>query len=148
MIVEVEVTVARPAPEVFDVMADVRNEPRWNSQVSSAELTSGEPIGAGSVFHTVNRGQPYNGRITEYERPDRLTFAVSGRRLDILASMELTEVPGGTQLTGRFELSPRGPMKLMMAVMSPLIRRDFSQQLASFKELCEARGGTDDVTGQ
>lgn len=58
------------APEVaFDLMADVRHEPEWNSQVSRAELTSGEPIAAGSRFVIVNRGEAFDATISTYDRP-------------------------------------------------------------------------------
>jgi hypothetical protein len=46
VIVDVEVSVARPRAEVFDLMADARNETAWNSQATSSELVSEEPIGA------------------------------------------------------------------------------------------------------
>ena len=52
MIVDVEVPIARPRTEVFDLMADARNETVWNSQVASSELVSDEPIGLGSRFVT------------------------------------------------------------------------------------------------
>jgi len=49
--------VACPAEQAFDLMADARNEVRWNLRVSRSELVSGDLIGAGSRFLTVNRGQ-------------------------------------------------------------------------------------------
>ena len=59
-------------PEVaFDLMADARNEPEWNSQVSATELKSGEPIAAGSQFVIVNRGEAFDATILTYDRPGR-----------------------------------------------------------------------------
>lgn len=42
MEVTVSVVVLRPAEEVFDALADVRNETAWNSHVTRAEMTSPE----------------------------------------------------------------------------------------------------------
>ena len=58
--------------EVFDTLADLRNETQWNARVSSAELRSDEPIGLGSRFGIVNGGSSYDATITTYERPSRL----------------------------------------------------------------------------
>jgi hypothetical protein len=50
--IEGEIIVERPVEEVFDFVADVRNEPRYNPRMLSAELVSEEPIGSGSRFRT------------------------------------------------------------------------------------------------
>jgi uncharacterized protein YndB with AHSA1/START domain len=70
--------IARPPEEVFDLLADLRNDPRWNSRVSRAELVSAEPIGQGSRFAIVNGGTEYDVTITTYERPSRLVYEASG----------------------------------------------------------------------
>jgi uncharacterized protein YndB with AHSA1/START domain len=57
MLASVAVDITAPPELVFDLMADARTEPTWNSQVSETELTTPEPIGSGSRFRTVNRGQ-------------------------------------------------------------------------------------------
>src|SRR5436305_14518237 len=71
--------IACPPEQVFDTLADLRNETQWNSRVSSAELRSAEPIGPGSRFAIVNGGTPYDVTITTYERPSRLALAASGK---------------------------------------------------------------------
>ena len=71
--------IACPAEQVFDMVADLRNETRWSSRVSSAELRTGEPIERGSRFSIVNGGTPYEVTITTYDRPSRLVVEASGR---------------------------------------------------------------------
>src|SRR5439155_22825205 len=89
--------IIKASPEaVFDAMADVRNETQWNTQVSRSQLLSSEPIGEGSRFETVNRGQPYVVTITTYERPNRLGFGVTGKGVDITATFEFTAADDGT----------------------------------------------------
>ena len=46
--------IACPPEQVFDMVVDLRNETRWSSRVSSAELRSAEPIQLGSRFAIVN----------------------------------------------------------------------------------------------
>jgi len=141
MIVPVEVTIEAPIGRVFDLMADTRNEPRWNSRVSSAALVSELPIGRGSEFSTVNRGRTFRAVITEYERPSHLRFDVTGDAMPVQGRLAFTEHGEGTQMTGSFDFTGQGAMKVMLPVMAPLIRRDFPQQMASFKAFCEADAG-------
>ena len=49
-----ESDIARSPEEVFDRMADARNEPSWNTQVSRPDLVSGDQVGPGAKFVTVN----------------------------------------------------------------------------------------------
>jgi len=139
MIVNVDVVVDRPRTEVFDAMADARNEPAWNSQVSKCELVTEPPIGACTTFTTTNRGRPYAAEITTYERPERLTFEVTGSQLTIVGEMAFAEVDEGTSLTAHFDMAPKGVMKVLMPLMGRAIRRDFPQQFSSFKAFCESR---------
>ncbi len=120
-------------------MADARNEPLWNTQVSRSELESAEPVGAGAQFSTINRGQPYTATITDYVRPDRLTFQVHGKRMDITGAMHFTAIPTGTRLEADFDFQPRGLMAVVMRLMAPAIRRGFPRQFAGFATFCESR---------
>ena len=48
--VEGEIVIDRPAEEVFDFVADERNEPRYNPKMRRAEQISDGPIGVGTRF--------------------------------------------------------------------------------------------------
>jgi uncharacterized membrane protein len=140
MIVNVTVTIEAPIGRVFDLMADTRNEPAWNSQVSSAELVSGEPVGAGSEFTTVNRGRTFRAVLTEYDRPRHLGYEVTGKPMAIRASLDFAEHGESTEMTGAFDFTGFGAMKVMLPLMAGAIRRDFPRQMASFKAFCERDG--------
>jgi uncharacterized protein YndB with AHSA1/START domain len=74
--VEGEIIISRPVEEVFDFVADERNEPRYNPRMLSAEKTSDGPVGAGTRFRTelktMGRPMPMVVEFTGYERPRRL----------------------------------------------------------------------------
>ncbi len=139
MIVDVEVPIARPRTEVFDLMADARNETVWNSQVASSELVSDEPIGLGSRFVTVNRGQSYDATITTYDPPHEIAFDVVGKTLKIVGRFRFADLSGNTVLRAHFDMTPLGFMKVLLPLMSPMVRRDFPKQLNSFKAFSESR---------
>ncbi len=132
-----ESDIARPPEEVFDRMADARNEPSWNSQVSRSDLVSDGEVGPGSRFVTVNRGKPYDATITTYERPGRVVFEVTGKPLDITASFTITPRGDGSHVESRFDFRPKGSMKLMFSLMQSAIRKDIANQSESFKRFCE-----------
>jgi uncharacterized membrane protein len=48
--VEGEIVIERPIEDVFDFVADERNEPRYNPQMISVEQLSDGPIGLGTQF--------------------------------------------------------------------------------------------------
>ena len=125
-----------PPERVFDAMADARNEPRWNSRVSKAELRSGEPIGPGSRFAIVNSGTSYDVTITTYDRPSRLVFEGTGNP-DVTIAYTFAASGEGTELSSDFDFRPRGFSTVLFGVLAPLIRHDVRKQLGSFKALCE-----------
>ena len=139
MIVDVEVPIARPRTEVFDLMADARKETVWNSQVASGELVSDEPIGLGSRFVTVNRGQSYDATITACDPPHEIAFDVVGKTLKIVGRFRFADLSGNTVLRANFDMTPLGFMKVLLPLMSPMVRRDFPKQLNSFKAFSESR---------
>jgi uncharacterized protein YndB with AHSA1/START domain len=127
-----------PAPPeaVFDAMADARNEPKWNSRVSSAELRSDEPIGIGSRFAIVNGGTAYDVTITTYDRPSRLVFEGVGNP-NVTIAYAFRPSDDGTELASDPEFRPEGVSKVLFAVLAPVIRRDVRKQTASFQAFCQ-----------
>ena len=132
-----ESDIARPPVEVFDRMADARNEPSWTSQVSRSELVSEEPIGQGSRFVTMNRGKPYDSTITTHRSPELLVFEVAGKPLDITASFTITPRGDGAHVVSEFDFRPKGGMKAMFPLMQSAVRKDIAKQSQSFKRFCE-----------
>ena len=130
-----------PPARAFDVMADIRNETQWNDGVSKAELTTEEPIGHGSRFVT-DHGSPLGqieSTITRFDRPDRLEFAATSKRMDLDISFTFTEVASGTHVHGTFEPRPKGIMAVLFPLLRPMIRRDMAKQHQNLKALCESQ---------
>ena len=87
MRVEGDIVIERPIEEVFDFVADERNEPRYNPQMTRADKVSPGPIGLGSKFNSVMNG--VGGRaemtieFTEFERPRRIAETTHLSSMDI-----------------------------------------------------------------
>ncbi len=75
--IEGDILISRPVDEVFDFVADERNEPRYNPRMRRGEKISAGPIGLGTRFRaetsTARGTAPMTVEITAYERPRRLT---------------------------------------------------------------------------
>ena len=128
-----------PSTTVFDLMADARNETRWNGSVSRAELVTDEPIGEGSRFTVLNRGREDEVTITLFDRPERLEFVVTSKAMDIDITYAFAENDGTTTAVGKFDARPKGFMKVVLPLLMPVIKRDLAKQHANFKELCETQ---------
>jgi hypothetical protein len=134
-----ELRINCPPAAAFDLMADVRKTTEWNGGISSAEMTSTGPIGKGSRFVAVNRGQRMESIITTFDRPGLLEFATTGRGMDVTGRFWFQPAEPGTDLTIELEPSPKGLMKFLLPVLKPMIRRDLSTQHAKFKDYCESQ---------
>lgn len=73
-------TIDAPVGEVFDMVADERNEPRYNPRIVRAEKVSDGPVGMGARFVAEPKGMGAKGEMTlavlEYDRPHRLRTVV------------------------------------------------------------------------
>jgi uncharacterized protein YndB with AHSA1/START domain len=139
---EVDSTIKASPEAAFDAMADARNEPRWNSQVSGCSLATSEPIGHGSRFETVNRGRTYQAEITTFDRPNQLTFEVTGKGMDITATFAFTADGEGTANHATFDFRPKGFLRVMFPLMKPLVAKDGPKQAANFAAFVEGRSAS------
>lgn len=136
-----ELTIDCPSATAFDLMADVRNEAEWNDDVSGAEMRSEGPVGQGSKFVT-HHGRPLgqiDSTITTFERPGRLEFTATSKRMDLDISFTYTETDTGTLVHGEFDPKPKGIMKLLFPLLRPMISRDMAKQHQNLKAFCESQ---------
>ena len=132
----------RPAEDVFDFLADLRNEKRWNPRVRQLTLATPGPIAAGSVF----RGE-YQGlgtlvtTLTEYDRPNRIGFRSEGPRAQLEGVFTIGPNGRGAAVTLDATVQPRGLLALLAPVMGPAFRRQNAAAAVRLTRLLE--GGPD-----
>ena len=138
-----EIVINRPVEEVFDFVADERNEPRYNPRMLSSELLSPGPVGLGSRFRAVMGSGPRRTTMTTeftgYQWPRRLALRSHLSAMEIHGSLTFDPVPGGTRMRWSWEVAPRGLLKLV----SPLVVRVGARQeraiWTGLKRLLEAK---------
>ena len=139
--VEGEIVICRPVEEVFDFVADERNEPRYNPRMVRAEKLSAGPIGAGSRFHAEMRGRrrpvELSTEFTGYERPSRLALTARLATMEIRGSLTFEPVPEGTRMRWLWNLEPRGLLNVLGPLIVPLGRRQEKAIWSGLKRLLE-----------
>ena len=97
-----QVLIRRPVDEVFDFVADERNEPTYNpDMLDSKKITEG-PVGAGTRFRaTIRSGRrPVDMQIdyTTFDRPHLLASTTRMATADFTGTLTFTPIPAGTRL--------------------------------------------------
>jgi carbon monoxide dehydrogenase subunit G len=143
--IEGEIVINRPVDEVFDFVADERNEPRYNPRMLSSEKLSPGPIGPGTRFRAefASRRRPVAMTIefTGYQRPRRLASWSRLPMMDIRGALTFDPVPGGTRMRWSWDAEPRGVLKLAFPMFARIGRRQERDTWTSLKRLLEAREG-------
>src|SRR5919202_2998489 len=127
--IEREIVIHRPVEEVFDFMADGRNEPQYNPHMLRAEQTSAGPIGRGTRFRTevMTRGRSMEMayEITAYERPQRLASRLSKPLpvMDVQSTETFEPARGGTRMRWVWDVEPRGVFRLMPPLLARMLGR-------------------------
>jgi carbon monoxide dehydrogenase subunit G len=143
MLVEGDIVIERSREDVFDFVADERNEPQYNPGMTRAEKISPGPIGVGTRFRSVMTGVGGTAEMTieftEYDRPRRLASTTQLSNMDIKGVLSFEPVPEGTRMKWVWDIEPRGLYKLM----GPLVRRMGERQertiWTGLKHVLEAR---------
>ena len=112
-----QVTIRRPAGEVFAFLADGLNGPKWRPGIIDIALVSGNGVGA-----TYKQGVKGPGgsrveadyRVTAYEPDARLAFEAIAGPVRPTGEYVLEEVEGGTRLTFALRAELGGIKKLLM----------------------------------
>lgn len=128
------VTIDRPVGEVFDFVAELSNEPKWDLHVREVVRPKQGPLALGSTFEWLVRflgTETHVGEVTAFE-PNR-SIEMTTLEGPILPQITHTFQPDGerTTYTRRIRFETRGLMK----VMEPLIKRMPSPNARSAENL-------------
>jgi len=142
MKIETSIMINRPVEEVFAVLSNVENNPKWSSAFLEVMKTSEGPIGVGTTWRGVGKflSQRIETEIevTEYE-PDRKSTQKSKSRpfpTEVRWTFELVE--GGTRVNVRLDAEPGGFFKVAEPLVAKMAKRNSEGDLANLKDLMEA----------
>jgi len=140
--IEGEITIHRPVEEVFDFVADERNEPQYNPRMLDVQLISDAPIGLGARFRAelrTGRGtMPMTIEFTGFSRPIRLASVTHSPMMDTTGALTFEPAGDGTRMRWSWDVEPRGLLRLMPGVVGVIGRRQERTIWGNLKRLLES----------
>ena len=134
-------SIRRPAAEVFSFIADVRNDPRWHTDVLEARLIEGTTVDKDSTFEI--KTKPVMGvsggtvTVSEYDPPSRIVFDVRMGKLEPTTTFTVVPHGQGCRVTRRIDMEPQGLMRVMAPFMGGMMRKRNAGFLANLKRVLE-----------
>lgn len=139
--IEGEIVIDRPVEQVFDFVADQRNELRYNPQMRGSEKITEGPIGLGTQF----RAEVVSGRqvvpmvieVTGYERPRMLASTTRMSAMDIRYTLTFDAASQGTRMRWVGDVQPNGWLRLISPWVGWVGRRQELRIWTSLKHFLE-----------
>ena len=135
------ITIARPVEEVFDVVADERNEPQYNPDLLSSEMLTAGPIGVGTRFRAVHAGRPRPFELaielTEFDRPRRIGSTTASPAGTIRGAVTFEPAVGGTRMSWSWDVRPEGAARYLGPLVALIGRREERACWAGLKRYLE-----------
>jgi uncharacterized protein YndB with AHSA1/START domain len=139
--IETSIVINRPVGDVFAVLSNVENNPKWSAVFLDAKKTSEGPIGVGTTWRVVGRafGQGIEAEVevTEYE-PNRKWAQKQSGPISAKIWQTYEPVEEGTRVNVAFEAEPGGFFKLAEPLVKTMMKRGIATDLATVKDLMEA----------
>ena len=139
--VQGEIVIERPVEVVLDYVADPRNEPTYNPRMLRSEKLTDGPVDVGTRFRAVVRSvrRPIDMliEVTEHKLPTRFGSRTTMSSADIEGGLTFVPVAGGIWMTWSWEISPKGPLRLLTPLVVRLGRRQEKTCWTGLKQYLE-----------
>lgn len=141
------VIIGRPMAEVFALLADLRNVPRWDPAIESVDLSGPVALGTWGMLRPaasevasmpVPSSLPFE--VVEYEPPSRLAIKASEGSTDATVRWSVAPVaglPDVTRVTVETIVQGRGLLRVAERMFGALTPKDSSKALLKLKDLLE-----------
>jgi uncharacterized membrane protein len=139
---DVSTTIKRPVEDVFAVMSNVENNPKWSSVALEAEQTSPGPIGVGTtarfVGKVLGRRIESDFEVTEFEPNRKFASLSKSGPFPLQVTVTFEPIEGGTRVNTTIEGEPGGFFKLAEPLIVSVSKRQSQSDLDNLKDLMEA----------
>jgi uncharacterized membrane protein len=137
-----EITILRPAEEVFGFLSDFENIPKWNYYVRSVRKVSDGEIGLHSVFHQIREHDEQIYEIIDYRPGESLVVRTRpGSELQFERAFTLRSVNGATELADDWKLDT-GRSGLVEKLAAKTVKKAVLDNTVRLKELLETGSTT------
>jgi len=146
-----EADIHASAERVFSLLADLRDYDRWlpgSPAFHGTVAISEGPIAVGTTYLEPGPLGTRHGIVTEMDRPTRLAFeqpmTLKPRALGVIGiKLAHTLTPDGPylHLLRALEITPRGPVRLVMPLLVGMFRAENERMMRTLKTYAEANPG-------
>jgi uncharacterized membrane protein len=141
--VDHEITVNRPAAEVFAYLTNIDTLPEWQASVVAARKETPGPVAAGTRFVESRRWLGHSVEstieVTEHKPAERFTLRVISGPVTFRVTHSLDEQNGATRMRIQGEGEPHGLARMAGGLMARRARQEFETDFGRFKSLLESR---------
>ena len=142
MRLEFMIDIHRPVPEVFGVVGNLENDPKWQKAVTQATKVSAGPIAEGRAFAMSSgswAGQrwPIWSFATTPRRGGSVLGCVSGP-FEFTTEVSFEPIARGTRMVTLVAGQPKGLVKLAAITLSSHRRHEIEADLHNLKRMLEA----------
>jgi hypothetical protein len=139
----ITVSIARSAPDIFAVLADVEKNAAWSSTAVEGRQTSPGVVGVGTTAREVSvflgRRIEVDSEIVEFEPDQKLSYVTRGGPFPFRGTFELQKsADDSSALTATFDMRPSGLLRYVDGVITAMAKRQFGADLANLKRLMES----------
>jgi hypothetical protein len=139
--IEGEIFIKRPPGEVFNFVADERNEPKYNPQMVRVEKLTSGPVDEGTRYRawmrSGRRTQEMLIETTRFDPPTTLSSTTTLKNMTINGTLTFSSEGEGTRMRWSWQLEPTGFLHLIRPVVDLLGRRQEKRIWTGLKELME-----------
>lgn len=125
--IEGRTSFARSPEQMFDFLADPRNEPAYNPRIRSARKLTPGAIGPGTryVQHAKSFGRVGDVTIVlvDYQRPRRLSWDIQSAGMSVRGDVRFDPRAAGCRVSWAWDLHPKGAWRLLGPLMGLAGRR-------------------------
>lgn len=152
MTIEGGILIHRPIDDVFDCVADERNEPRFNPKMTNVEKLTDGPIGAETLFRattkSMGRGLDMTIEFTGYDRPFTLASHTTMASTDTTGVLTFTPDADGTRMHWSWDVRPNEVPRFLGPLIDLVGRRQENTIWRRLKRELEAQPtGTGEAAG-
>jgi uncharacterized protein YndB with AHSA1/START domain len=138
------VTIRRPPEDVFAVLSDVGNSPKWSSNTIEERLLTPGALRKGSRRRALVKGfagrtMQNDAEMVEFEPNRRMVVDLLDAPFPARFVIELTPIDGGTRLDWTGTFSPHGLLAPAAGLIAGFYRMAFEKDLRKLKALMDRR---------
>ncbi len=116
------IRIAAPVGQVFDTVADSRNEPSFNPAMTGVELLTPPPVGPGTRFRARlgKAGMEMLIELTGFDRPHRLGSRTTSPVMETSGTLTFAADGEDTVMRWDWQVRLKGRMRVLGPLFGPL----------------------------